>query len=370
MTGLLELREKLKTFYSKGEIYIIPLVKFLLAFIVLNAINGYLGYMLRIDSWAIVMIVALLCSFLPNGTLVFFAALFSMLHIYELSLEVAAVSLGVFLIVFLMFGRFSSKESVVMVITPLTCGLGIPYVMPVVMGLLGTPASAVSVGCGIVIYYLLETVVSNATTINAMGEDEVMAKIRLVIDGLLNNKAMLVLIVASAITVVVVYLLRRLAVQHAWTIAITAGVMVELVVLLVGDLLYDTNISVAGAVVGVILTVLISKVIEFFRFCVDYSRTEKVQFEDDEYYYYVTAIPKMTVAAPTNTVKRINTQSVVSRSAGDEESARRRVATEHTSNTRNDARREQTALNRKSVTINGNMTDEADYDEIDYEDLF
>lgn len=33
-----------------------------------------------------------------------------------------------------------------------------------------------------------------------------------------------------------------------------------------------------------------------------------MQFEDDEYYYYVKAVPKMTVAAPTNTVKKINTQ--------------------------------------------------------------
>ena len=24
----------------------------------------------------------------------------------------------------------------------------------------------------------------------------------------------------------------------------------------------------------------------------DYARTENVQFEDDEYYYYVTAVPK------------------------------------------------------------------------------
>ena len=41
----------------------------------------------------------------------------------------------------------------------------------------------------------------------------------------------------------------------------------------------------------------------------DYSRTEKVQFEDDDYYYYVKAVPKMTVAAQTKTVKKINTQS-------------------------------------------------------------
>ena len=67
-----------------------------------------------------------------------------------------------------------------------------------------------------------------------------------------------------------------------------------------------------SALFGSVLAILIAKVIEFFRFCVDYSRTERVQFEDDEYYYYVKAVPKMNVAAATKTVKKINTQSGVS----------------------------------------------------------
>ena len=31
---------------------------------------------------------------------------------------------------------------------------------------------------------------------------------------------------------------------------------------------------------------------KFFKFCVDFGRTERVQFEDDDYYYYVKAVPK------------------------------------------------------------------------------
>ena len=40
----------------------------------------------------------------------------------------------------------------------------------------------------------------------------------------------------------------------------------------------------------------------------DYSRTEKVQYEDDDYYYYVKAVPKYSVAATDVKVKKINTQ--------------------------------------------------------------
>ena len=43
-----------------------------------------------------------------------------------------------------------------------------------------------------------------------------------------------------------------------------------------------------------------------FVFSVDYTRTEYLQFEDDEYYYYVKAVPKAVVTIPEKTVKRIN----------------------------------------------------------------
>lgn len=308
MTALLELRENLKKIYSRNEAFILPVIKFLLGVIVLSIINGKMGYMTKLDNMAIVLIVSLLCSFLPTGFMAFFAMMFAVLHMYALSIETAAVGLVVFLLLYLLFLRFTAKEALVVVLTPVLCMLKLPYVMPVAMGLIGTPASCVSVGCGVVVYYLLQTVITNAPTINSMGAEEATAKLRLLIDGMLGNKAMLVMIAAFAITVIVVYLIRRMSVDHSWTIAMVAGVMIEVMILLVGDLMYDTNFSIVSALLGAVVTLIACKIIEFFRFCLDYSRTEKVQFEDDEYYYYVKAVPKMTVAAPTNTVKKINTQ--------------------------------------------------------------
>lgn len=308
MTNLLELREKLKLLYSKNEAFIFPVVKFAVAFIVLQVLNGRMGYMGRVDNTAIVLIAALMCSFLPTGCITLFAALFSLLHMYALSLEVAAVGLAAYLLIFLLYIRFSPKDSLVVVLTPVLCALKIPYVMPLVMGLVGTPASALSVGCGVIVYYLLQAVTANAPTINTMTDANAMAKLRLMIDAVLDNKTMLVMAVAFAVTVIVVYLIRRLSIDHSWTIAMIAGVMVNLMVLLIGDLIYETKLSILSAILGNFVALAAAKILEFFRFCVDYSRTEKVQFEDDEYYYYVKAVPKMTVAVPTKTVKRINTQ--------------------------------------------------------------
>lgn len=397
MTALLELRENLKKIYSRNEAFILPVIKFLLSFIVLNIINGKMGYMTKLDNMAIVLIVSLLCSFLPTGFMAFFAMMFAVLHMYALSIETAAVGLVVFLLLYLLFLRFTAKEALVVVLTPVLCMLKLPYVMPVAMGLIGTPASCVSVGCGVVVYYLLQTVITNAPTINSMGAEEATAKLRLLIDGMLGNKAMLVTIAAFAITVIVVYLIRRMSVDHSWTIAMVAGVMIEVMILLVGDLMYDTNLSIVSALLGAVVTLIACKIIEFFRFCLDYSRTEKVQFEDDEYYYYVKAVPKMTVAAPTNTVKKINTQrrpagqqtrtsGQGTRSAGQtyrstahtgrpSEGTGRSVVTERTP-ARNGVPYGQQGGYRghemsggRSVTIGGNHTNPQD-DSDDYEELF
>lgn len=397
MTALLELRENLKKIYSRNEAFILPVIKFLLSFIVLSIINGKMGYMTKLDNMAIVLIVSLLCSFLPTGFMAFFAMMFAVLHMYALSIETAAVGLVVFLLLYLLFLRFTAKEALVVVLTPVLCMLKLPYVMPVAMGLIGTPASCVSVGCGVVVYYLLQTVITNAPTINSMGAEEATAKLRLLIDGMLGNKAMLVMIAAFAITVIVVYLIRRMSVDHSWTIAMVAGVMIEVMILLVGDLMYDTNLSIVSALLGAVVTLIACKIIEFFRFCLDYSRTEKVQFEDDEYYYYVKAVPKMTVAAPTNTVKKINTQrrpagqqtrtsGQGTKSAGQtyrstahtgrpSEGTGRSVVTERTP-ARNGVPYGQQGGYRghemsggRSVTIGGNHTNPQD-DSDDYEELF
>ena len=397
MTALLEIRENLKKIYSRNEAFILPVIKFLLSFIVLSIINGKMGYMTKLDNMAIVLIVSLLCSFLPTGFMAFFAMMFAVLHMYALSIETAAVGLVVFLLLYLLFLRFTAKEALVVVLTPVLCMLKLPYVMPVAMGLIGTPASCVSVGCGVVVYYLLQTVITNAPTINSMGAEEATAKLRLLIDGMLGNKAMLVTIAAFAITVIVVYLIRRMSVDHSWTIAMVAGVMIEVMILLVGDLMYDTNLSIVSALLGAVVTLITCKIIEFFRFCLDYSRTEKVQFEDDEYYYYVKAVPKMTVAAPTNTVKKINTQrrpagqqtrtsGQGTRSAGQtyrstahtgrpSEGTGRSVVTERTP-ARNGVPYGQQGGYRghemsggRSVTIGGNHTNPQD-DSDDYEELF
>ena len=235
----------------------------------------------------------------------------------------------IFLLMMLLFFRFSPKEAVCVLLTPLCFALHIPYVMPLAMGLIGTPASAVAIACGTLVHFLTTFISQNTQTLGGVEGSEAIARIRLVIDGLLQNKTMIIMIVAFVLTVTLVYLIRRLSIDYSWTIAIIAGTVLNIMIILVGDLMYDINVSMLELILGSITGALFATVLQFFVFSVDYSRTEKVQFEDDEYYYYVKAVPKMAIAVSEKTVKKINTQTGRSAHGGTSkaESSRRTTTT-------------------------------------------
>lgn len=305
MKQLLEIRETIKSFFTKYDVFAIPVVKFLLAFIMMLMINGKLGYMSKLNNIGIVLIIALAASFLPTGAILLFGGLVSLAHVFALSPEVAIIIAVIYLLVYLLYLRFTPSESLCIVITPMLFVLRVPYVVPVVMGLIGGPASALSVVCGVIVYFALHVVTMNAANVTGNISD-LMSEIRLIIDSLLGNKQMLVLIFAFAVVTIAVYVIRRLPIEHCWTIAMLTGAALCLIIVLIGGVVKDAGFNIFGVFIGCILAVGVGKVIEFFRFCVDYTRTERVQFEDDEYYYYVKAVPKMNVAAPERRVKNIN----------------------------------------------------------------
>ncbi len=305
MSSLLEMKENLRNFYSRNEVYLLPIFKCVLAVVTLMILNMNLGYMTKINNSLLILVIGLMCSFLPTNLLVIIAAVFVVLHSYAVSIECAIVVGAAFLLLFLLYYRFSPKDTLVVVLLPLCFGLKIPFVIPIAVGLLCGPASSVSVVCGVIVYYVIHYIKTNASVIMSLEADSTVSKFRYVLDGLLDSKAMLVVLISFCITTIIVYVIRRLSVDHAWTIAMIVGAVVDVVILLVGDLRYDTGISVVSLVLGSLVSILIAKIIQFFVFNVDYTRTEFVQFEDDEYYYYVKAIPKNTVAKSQHTIKKI-----------------------------------------------------------------
>lgn len=311
MVVLLQIRERITRFYTSYDNYCNAAGRFILALITFLLINHYLGYSAILTNAALVLIIALACSFLPMNFLLVAAAAVTLLHIYALSLEsVIVVGVAYLLMMFLYF-RFSPKDSMLVILTPICFVLKVPYAIPVAAGLIGTPTSVISTGCGVAVYYILSYISKNqvpeavTAPVTEDGAASMINKFRFIIDDLLGNKEIPVFVAAFAITILAVYLIRRLSIDRSWLIAIFAGTLLDILVLLGGDLTFKLYLSVPGMILGHVVAVAVAIVIMFFRFNVDYTRTERVQFEDDEYYYYVKAVPKNTVKPEERRVKKI-----------------------------------------------------------------
>lgn len=312
ISTLLEYKQLVQSYYIRYETIIRHVLRFVLAFTCLALINGRMGFYERLAHFIVTLALSLLCALLPTGFTAFFCAILVVAHLYALSFESCAMGLVLFLCIYLLYYRFSPHDAYVLLLTPVLFVFHIPCIMPFVVGMLLPPVSVISMCFGIVIWFFLHAVVQSADPSAIRPEnvqeqaEETLGRLQSIVGTLSGDKTMIVYLIAFAVTALLIYIVRRQAIKHAWLIAIAIGAFINLVILLAGSVSMDADVGVAGAFFGTLLGAAIAVVILFFSFSPDYSRVEQVQFEDEDYYYYVKAIPKIAVRERSFRSKSIN----------------------------------------------------------------
>ena len=306
MTSLLVWKEHMRAFYAKNSMIIQPVLRFLFGLCTYMSLNRALGYMAELANPIVVLVMALVSAALPWGVTVFMDGCLMIAHVYAVSLEMALIALILLLVIATLYYGFKPGDSVLMILTPMAFVLQIPYAIPLLVGLGGSLFSVIPVSCGVFLYYLLLYVKQNAGVLTNDSTVDLVQKYTQIIQSVVFNQTMMVMVVACALGILVVYLIRRLSMDYAWGVAIAAGAVAQLLVIFMGDFLFSVSVPVIPMIFGLAVSCLLAVIYNFFIFSVDYTRTEYVQFEDDDYYYYVKAVPKMTVATPEFKVQKIN----------------------------------------------------------------
>ena len=308
MTSLLLWKEHLKSFYNRYSYAVQPVIRFLFALCTFLSLNANIGYMNKLKNPLVVILVCLVSALLPYGAIVFLAGCLLVAHVYAVSLEMALITLVLILTVAILYYGFKPGDSYLIVLTPLAFLFKIPYAVPLLVGLGGSLASVIPVGCGVFLYYLIMYVKQNAGVLTNDAAVDIVQKYSQILKSVIFNQTMMVMIATCAVGIIIVYLIRRLSMDYSWIVAIAAGSVAELLVIFVGDFVFGVTVAVGQLILGILLSAVIVAVYNFFIFTVDYTRTEHVQFEDDDYYYYVKAVPKMNVSTPDVKVQKISTR--------------------------------------------------------------
>ncbi len=306
MDGVFVIKEKLQEIYAQYSRIIDKGIQFILAFVTFFLINSNVGFMKAAASPLVSFALAIICTFFPTIITVLAATGLILLHMYAVSWGMFAGTAILFLIMYIFYFRLTPKMALIVVLTPVAFVLRIPFAIPLAYALLSTPVAMVAVICGTIVYYMLEYVKKAAPGIEDTGIAGLLSQIPAYIKQVFQNKEMWITIAAFLIAFLVIYTVRRQSVNHAWKIAIAAGAIIHIVVNTAGDLALGVHTSYGSLIIGSVAAVIIGLVLELFFFAVDYTKSESLQYEDDDYYYYVKAVPKLKVAKPRKTVKKIN----------------------------------------------------------------
>lgn len=306
MDGVFVIKGKLQEIYAQHSLAIDKAAQFILALLTFYTINQNVGFMKAAASPVVTFALSVICTFFPVIMTVIAATALVLVHMYAVSIGILAVTAIVFLVMYIFYFRLTSKMAVVVLLVPIAFVFKIPFAVPLAYALISTPVCMVAVACGTITYFMMEYVKKAAPGVSGSGLSGIMSQIPAYLKQVFQDKEMWITIAAFLLAFLVAYTIRSQSVNHAWKIAIVAGVAVNAAVNIVGDMALGVHTSYGVLGAGSVAAVIAGFVLELFFFAVDYTKSESLQYEDDEYYYYVKAIPKLSVAKPEKTVKRIN----------------------------------------------------------------
>ncbi len=308
MMALMVFKTKCKDFFEKHYVVVRGILKIIISAIVLGVILTYFPFHPVLQQYAVplVMILAPICGFIPDLAVMCLMALVMLGEISAVSIVAAFGFFAVLAIYFLLFGRYTKSQSYIVLLIPFMGAFELAYCVPIVAALFLTPAMIPACVVGVFVQYLLVAIKEYyIVSQTAVDTGNTMEGLQYIFGYVMTNKEMLVYMVTYATAFFLVYILRKGKYNHASHIAILVGVLTCMAGVILGDSILSIQADVARLFGGLAISAVIAYIVQFFRMSLDYMGVRHLQFEDDEYFYYVKAVPKVKVTVSDKTVTRI-----------------------------------------------------------------
>lgn len=306
MTNLLTIRDSIKNFLRANDKIATPILKFLGALVLMLSINWTFGYSSILNNIVVVLAISLVCAFISSNLTLLIAGFAMLLHCYSASLEVALVFLILFALMYFAYIRFAPNCAYIVMFTPLLYMLKIHYIIPIAIGIFIGPAGIIPAIFGVIIYYFSTYTKELLDLTTTTTEGDKIQGYSYLLTSMASDKKMILTIVVFSVIILVTYFIYKLSIDYAWYIAIAVGGVLSIIMFLIGSFMLEADTDILIIIIGTLVGTALAFVLQFFRGIVDYQRTEVVQFEDDDYYYYVKAVPKIKVTQQNVNVQKIN----------------------------------------------------------------
>lgn len=312
MKTIYQIRGWICRFFMQYELIAKVILKFCSYLFIFRQIAGWEGFPSGgiLNAFSVHMLLALLCVLLPARFVVFFSIGIIIYNIYQVSFWGSLMAAVLLLVLYIMIARLCPDEAFLMILLPLAMKWNLFMVIPLFAGLYMGVFSIIPIVGGVVLWGFMRILPAflkfNVTAIDQLPKaaSDTMAYI---VDQLVKNENLIFMMIVCSGVVLVVYLLNKISMNYMRYISLIIGTLVGIICFIVGKVVGMTDLGIFAALLVPVLSLAILIIIEFFHMALNYQMSQRLAFADDEYYYYVRAIPKILGIRGKTEVKTITT---------------------------------------------------------------
>lgn len=267
-----------------------------------SVVSGAFGFSDLLSSVAVRLLLTVAGFFLPSSGIAVMLVIYMVLQVLSLSQSIGILVFFMFAVFYIFCYSYKARFYNMLPGIAIFYRASIPYVGPMVAGLFGGYHEVTSVIGGSVIAYYLKTVHDAIPSISE-GSDGTGALDLL--STMVSGSGFYFFIASMIVLFLAVCTIKNLRVSYSWIIAVIGGTIAEMLIMFGGVMFFGQGPEIWVLIGGNIVSLLVGILCALLFRNLDFSRVERVQFEDDDYYYYVTAVPKIHIAEEDKEIKKI-----------------------------------------------------------------
>lgn len=300
LSALYQARGVVSKYIKRYELFIkvgLKFIAFLCLFRMISGAEMYTGTGV-FNSFGVHLVLALVATILPSRIGVLIGMALCVYNIFQSSLIGAAIIGVMMLVLYVAVVRLFPDQVYFLALIPICIQWQLYLLVPIFAGLYIGIIAVVPVVIGILLWALIQIIPAFLSL--QMGESlDALPKMisdasTYGIDQMTKNEQMVYLLIVSAGIILLVSLLKKLRLDYVRYIALGAGGLLGIICLIMGKVVADLPGNLVWIVLLAILSIAALAVLEFLNLSLNYKNAQNLDFEDEEYYYQVRLIPKIS----------------------------------------------------------------------------
>ncbi|MDO5695135.1 MAG: hypothetical protein Q4P30_00040 [Eubacteriales bacterium] len=290
---MMALRRQLELIYFKNSNLWMRLARVVVALLIYIHINTVLGVHPTFSRWPVTILLSAAAAFLPlSVTLVLSFGLIAV-QLLTLNMVFFAMFIVLLLLMYLLVFRLCYDKWIIVFASILLFWLKMPYLVPLMLGMVFGPSVIVPAAMATVMTFFLQSSATTVSELNLNDPNEMINNIGGTIVRFMKNPEMMTWILVIALTLVVITIVKTFKMKFCKEIALVTGAVFEFLLIIIGNNAFHSSVSIGLAAVLIPVALLIAIIFLWLFIPLDYAKTEYVEFYDDEYYYFVRAVPML-----------------------------------------------------------------------------